>query len=249
MQLGRVRRRHRLPARRLHSRRAASRPASVWRCRAIAARFVQVGNKASRDRVDRNREINRNVCSCRFGRFCRRRAATRYNHVDSALNQLSRKCRQSIVLPLRPKVIDLDILALDIAGFLQPCRNARRRIAYDFGSALPRKPITGIACCCARAASGHKISPPPTTLMNSRRLIFAPHNSGQGIVPAQTSTLEGADGEFSQCPLWVKSDRSAKVARCPLLPRKRPDCYTTASAARTRPACRCVIFLAPLQPA
>jgi hypothetical protein len=35
-----------------------------------------------------------------------------------------------------------------------------------------RNPITGIAGCCARAASGHTAAP-PTSVMNSRRLNFA----------------------------------------------------------------------------
>jgi len=35
-----------------------------------------------------------------------------------------------------------------------------------------RNPITGIAACCARAASGHAAAAPPSSDMNSRRLIF-----------------------------------------------------------------------------
>jgi uncharacterized protein YchJ len=31
-------------------------------------------------------------------------------------------------------------------------------------------PITGIAGCCARAASGHAAAAPPSTVMKSRRL-------------------------------------------------------------------------------
>jgi len=30
-------------------------------------------------------------------------------------------------------------------------------------------PITGIAACCARAASGHETAAPPSSVMNSRR--------------------------------------------------------------------------------
>ena len=33
-----------------------------------------------------------------------------------------------------------------------------------------RNPITGIAGCCARAASGHAAAAPPSSVMNSRRL-------------------------------------------------------------------------------
>jgi hypothetical protein len=36
------------------------------------------------------------------------------------------------------------------------------------GDAKPKYPITGIAGCCARAASGH-VAAPPTSVMNSRR--------------------------------------------------------------------------------
>jgi len=35
------------------------------------------------------------------------------------------------------------------------------------------KPITGIAGCSARAASGHAAAVPPSSVMNSRRFIFA----------------------------------------------------------------------------
>jgi hypothetical protein len=33
------------------------------------------------------------------------------------------------------------------------------------------KPITGIADCCARAASGHAAAVPPSSVMNARRFI------------------------------------------------------------------------------
>jgi uncharacterized protein YchJ len=34
-------------------------------------------------------------------------------------------------------------------------------------------PITGITGCCARAMSGQAAAAPPTSVMNSRRFIFA----------------------------------------------------------------------------
>src|SRR5262249_1105511 len=49
-----------------------------------------------------------------------------YRH--PTINQLKRDHRHSIVLPLRPTVLDGHVLALDIAGFLQAlteCRNHR----------------------------------------------------------------------------------------------------------------------------
>src|SRR5262249_43287271 len=35
----------------------------------------------------------------------------------------------------------------------------------------PEKPTTGMASCCARAASGHAAAAPPTSAMNSPRLM------------------------------------------------------------------------------
>ena len=39
---------------------------------------------------------------------------------------------------------------------------------------ISRKPITGIADCCARTASGHAVAAPPSNVINSRRLIQSP---------------------------------------------------------------------------
>ena len=36
-----------------------------------------------------------------------------------------------------------------------------------------RNPTTGIAACCARAATGQAAAAPPSNVMNSRRLISA----------------------------------------------------------------------------
>jgi hypothetical protein len=52
----------------------------------------------------------------------------------------------------------------------RPRRNARRRSAFVSGEVVWRKPITGIAACCARAASGHA-AVPPTNEMKSRRFM------------------------------------------------------------------------------
>jgi hypothetical protein len=54
---------------------------------------------------------------------------------------------------------------------LRPWRNAATTYPYGWSDALLRNPITGIAGCCARAASGHAAVPPPRRVMNSRRFI------------------------------------------------------------------------------
>ena len=46
-------------------------------------------------------------------------------------------------------------------------------VAMLLGDRVLRNPITGIAGCCARAASGHAAAV-PISVMNSRRLIAAP---------------------------------------------------------------------------
>ncbi|HZD50515.1 MAG TPA: hypothetical protein VE178_17360, partial [Silvibacterium sp.] len=51
-----------------------------------------------------------------------------------------------------------------------PWRNAARTATLSSGVLARMNPITGIAVCCARAASGHAVAS-PTSEMNSRRLL------------------------------------------------------------------------------
>jgi len=53
-----------------------------------------------------------------------------------------------------------------------PWRSARSVSTFGSGVVNPRNPTTGSADCCARAASGHAAAP-LSSVMNSRRLIFA----------------------------------------------------------------------------
>ena len=85
------------------------------------------------------------------------------------------KSRQSIVLALRPAIFDRDISALDIADFFQALDETGRpdaRIGQP--NVAAENPTTGIAGCCARAASGHAAAAPPSSVMNSRRIIRSP---------------------------------------------------------------------------
>jgi len=67
----------------------------------------------------------------------------------------------------------------------RPCRRRAAEKQYEVRSVIPsgdvgvRNPITGIADCCARAASGHAAAP-PSSVMNSRRLM-----SDMGLPPAE----------------------------------------------------------------
>ena len=53
----------------------------------------------------------------------------------------------------------------------KPSRKDVTRCASLSGDPTARKPITGPAGCCARAASGHAAAAPPSSVMNSRRLV------------------------------------------------------------------------------
>jgi len=58
------------------------------------------------------------------------------------------------------------------ATSLSPWLNAPINSAEDGpGDAVLRTPITGIAFCCARAASGHAAITPPGKIMKLRRLM------------------------------------------------------------------------------
>src|SRR6266550_9529382 len=67
---------------------------------------------------------------------------------------------------------------------LNPWRKAatdKGEFAVDPGKPPLRTPITGIAFCCARAASGVKIAPKANVLKKSRRLI--PVYVSSGLAP------------------------------------------------------------------
>src|SRR5262249_20787275 len=70
------------------------------------------------DRVTPGREYNRNRRGRRFGRQ-RRRCGGRGDDGDLLLNQIDRQRWQSVILAVRPAVLDRHVLTLDVAGFLQ----------------------------------------------------------------------------------------------------------------------------------
>ena len=140
----------------------------------VAARPVEAGDEAAADRVAADREDDRNRCGCGLGRQ-RRSVPLRDDHGHLPANQFGRQRRQPIELTLRPAVFDRDVLALDDSRLPSGPGGTRPRGAQIASSdVLRRNPITGIAGCCARAASGHAAAAPPSSVMNSRRLIRSP---------------------------------------------------------------------------
>jgi hypothetical protein len=75
-----------------------------------------------------------------------------------------------IVVTVYPTVFDRHIPALREAGFVEALPEGVDRDAYASGDVLLRKPITGIAFCCARMVRAAVIAP-PSKRRNSRRLI------------------------------------------------------------------------------
>ena len=67
-----------------------------------------------------------------------------------------------------------------------PAGIGSRELRIDVGwTQLLRNPITGIAGCCARAASGHAAAAPPSSVMNSRRFIRSPRRRGRAASAAR----------------------------------------------------------------
>ena len=98
-----------------------------------------------------------------------------HDHVDLAADEIGGQCGQPIIVALRPAVFDRHVLSLDIAGFAQSlAERGHKRCRSGRASRVLRKPITGIAFCCARAASGHPPIAPASKIMKSRRLMPSP---------------------------------------------------------------------------
>jgi hypothetical protein len=64
----------------------------------------------------------------------------------------------------RPTKFDGDVLA---SNKWKAATNG----AFGAIDVVPRNPITGIAGCCARAATGHAAAALPSSVMNWRRLL------------------------------------------------------------------------------
>jgi len=71
---------------------------------------------------------------------------------------------------------------------------------------LLRNPITGIADCCARAASGHVAAAPPINVMNSRRFMCPDATvmarAGPADLPRTQGTTEGPAGPWGSPELF-----------------------------------------------
>ena len=101
------------------------------------------------------------------------RGSSRDDDIDLEADELGRDLGVALGAALRPAILDRDGAALDPAEFAQPLHEGADPMAVERGVLAPRNPITGIAGCCARAASGHAAAAPPSSVMNSRRPMKA----------------------------------------------------------------------------
>ena len=112
----------------------------------------------------------------------RRNTIGRGNHGHLAANQICRHYRQSIVMPLSPGGSRQARCVLQHSQFhSDPGERRRPRAHIPKPTRHWRNPITGIADCCARAASGQATAvAPPSSAMKSRRpIIRSPRRRGR----------------------------------------------------------------------
>src|SRR5262249_9786468 len=105
----------------------------------ITARLVKAADEVLCDRIAAHEEDNWNGGGRRLRRVCRVNPG-RYNHCDSALNQIGGERGQSIIVTLRPTVFDGYIPPLLIPGFgeaLPEPVHPLRRIAGRSGAEEP----------------------------------------------------------------------------------------------------------------
>src|SRR5262249_46745896 len=95
----------------------------------------------------------------------RRNVVARVDHGHWLADEIGGQRHQAVILVFSVLVVDRDVAALDKAY-------AAKALAKAAREPLRRYPTTGIVVCCARAANGHAAAP-PSSVMNSRRSIFA----------------------------------------------------------------------------
>src|SRR5262245_30114681 len=149
----------------------------------VAARPVETGDEAELNRVAAGYEDDRDRRSRRLGYNCRG-DVMRSDHRHLTAYQIGCEVGQSVVLVLRPAILDHDILALDVTGFTKALPECGQISCTMASAELLRNPITAAGRCCARAASGHAAAP-PSNVMNERRLLTrSPRRRGRARLAA-----------------------------------------------------------------
>ena len=82
---------------------------------------------------------------------------------------------------------------------MRPSLSASTILPESFSDRLLRNPTTGVATCCARAATGHAATAPPRRLVNSRRRISAPKLRGQHCIGSEEYFDRAQPGHQNHC--------------------------------------------------
>jgi len=84
---------------------------------------IEAGNEAKIDRIGADREYDRNGCGCRL---CRQRSGRGGRNDDCRQigHQFGGKCRQAVEATIGRAIFDRDVVAFDIAGFLESLPNS-----------------------------------------------------------------------------------------------------------------------------
>jgi hypothetical protein len=114
-----------------------------------------------------------------------RRIAGRSDNCYATAGEVGHAPRQAIVLAAEPMVLDDHVLAIDVADVAEAFRE-RSRMASG---------ATGIAGCCARAASGHAAAPPSAASSTV-------HGEGRSTTPTKSEygIMSGALLGPRECP-------------------------------------------------
>ena len=137
----------------------------------IAARPIEARHQPSGDRIAADIEDNWDRLGRRLEDERRRRASWYSDDAHLSVDQVRRKRRQTVVVPVRPAVFDRDIAALDKPGLgeaLMERRHAMRPQLRQLGAEEPdhrHRRLLRTRHHRPRAA------PPPSSVMNSRRLM------------------------------------------------------------------------------
>ena len=86
----------------------------------VAAWPGEGGDKTKLDRVVGDAEHDRDGQGRSFGRNRGSGVPGRRNHGHTTADQVSHQRRQAIILAVKPVVLDLYVLAFDVAGFTEP---------------------------------------------------------------------------------------------------------------------------------
>jgi hypothetical protein len=85
------------------------------------------------------------------------------------VDQTGRQIREPIQTAARQATVDRNILAIDVAAFVEtPEERLSCKCSSELGAMEDKKPTTGIADCCARAVSGYAAAARLSSVMNSR---------------------------------------------------------------------------------